>query len=152
KRREVYWIKEVDRSEISDKLYWILSAHQTIFDLQKEKNYINQLLSPVFVQDGICHGTLKVSKDKGLNQDEWYDLYSVIKKYTDQNSEEIIIKSNVQSPGLLEFVSNNPKTVLAITVILSGFIVGEVNFIGIKFKGIIPYVQSHKKQNQIGRA
>ncbi|MCC2249066.1 hypothetical protein JUJ52_03715 [Virgibacillus sp. AGTR] len=148
KRRNVHWLKEVSRAEVSEKLYWILSAHQTIFDLQREKNYVNQLLSPIFFQNGVCHGTLKISKKEGINQDEWYALYSAIKKYTDQNSEEVIIKSNVQSPGLLEFVSNNTGTVIAITVILSGTLIGDVNFIGFKFKGIIPYIQSHKKQNQ----
>src|SRR5690606_507002 len=38
KRRKVQWVKEVPRTEISEKLYWVLSAHQTIFDLQEEKD------------------------------------------------------------------------------------------------------------------
>ncbi|MBM7645068.1 hypothetical protein JOD45_001279 [Scopulibacillus daqui] len=146
KRRKVYWLKEVSRSEISEKLYWVLSAHQTIFDLQDQKDYVNQLLSPIYIQNGTCHGTVKISKREGLNSDEWYKLYSAIKKYADQVPEEIVVKSNVQSPGLIEFVSNNYGTILAVTIALGGFLIGEVKILGIKSQGIIPYFQSHKKR------
>lgn len=146
KRRRVHWLKEVSRSEISEKLYWVLSAHQTIFDLAEQRDYINQLLSPIYVQNGVCHGTVKISKKEGLNSNEWFDLYSIIKNYSDATSEEVIVKSNVQSPGLVEFVSDNWGTIVAITTVLSGFIIGDVNFLGFKFKGILPYYQSHKKQ------
>ncbi|MFC2948510.1 hypothetical protein [Virgibacillus sediminis] len=146
KRRKMNWIKEIPRSEISEKLYWMLSAHQTIFDLQDHKEYINQLLAPIYIQNGSCHGTVKISKREGLNSDEWYDLHSTIKKYTDLTSEEVIVKSNVQSPGLLEFISNNLASIMAITTVLGGVLIGEVNLLGIKVKGILPYYQSHKKQ------
>ncbi|MFY0521325.1 hypothetical protein ACOMCU_26395 [Lysinibacillus sp. UGB7] len=82
-----------------------------------------------------------------MNANEWYDLYSIIKKHSDNTEDEMIIKSNVQSPGLIEFVTENPVTVVAIVTVLSGFIMGEVNMIGIKIKGFLPYFQSHKKGN-----
>lgn len=112
KRRKVRWVKEVSRGEISEKLYWMLSAHQTIFDLQNQRDYINQLLAPIYIQNGKCHGTIKISKKKGLNSNEWYDLYSLIKKYSDTASQEVIVKTNVQSPGLIEFISDNIGSVI----------------------------------------
>lgn len=145
KRRKVQWLKEIPRYEISEKLYWILSAHQTIFNLEENKENINQLLAPIYIQDGLCHGTIKISKKEGLNANEWYDLYSIIKNHSDNTEDEMIIKSNVQSPGLIEFVTENAGSILAVTTVLSGFIIGEVNIIGIKLKGILPYFQSHKK-------
>lgn len=146
KRRNVQWVKEVSRKEISEKLYWILSAHQTIFNLVDQKDYINQLLAPIYIQDGQCHGTIKIAKQEGLNSDEWYNLYSIIKSCSDSSDDKVIIKSNVQSPGLIEFISDNYGTILAITIVLSGSIFGEVNFLGVKIKGILPYYQSYKKQ------
>lgn len=145
KRRKVNWVKEVSRSEISEKLYWILSAHQTIFNLSEHKDYINQLLSPIYIQDGLCHGTLKISKEEGLNSNEWYELYSIIKQQSDLKKDKVIVKSNVQSPGLIELVTDNPLTVIAISIVLSGAVFGEINFKGIKLPGIIPYFQSFKK-------
>ncbi|MFJ8245159.1 hypothetical protein [Peribacillus asahii] len=146
KRRKVQWLKEVTRQEISEKLYWILSAHQTIFNLNNQKEHINQLLAPVYIQDDTCHGTIKISRSEGLNSNDWYDLYSLIKEKSDCSQGEVIIKSNVQSPGLIEFVTNNATTVLTVTTLLSGFLFGEVNFVGIKFKGVLPYFQSYKKE------
>lgn len=145
KRRKITWLKEVNRSEISEKLYWILSAHQTIFDLEKEKEYINQLLAPIYSQGGVLHSTLKISKKEGLNSSEWLKLYSLINSIVEEDEEEVIIKSNVQSPGLLEFVTTNPTTSVMLTVILSGVIFGEVNICGVKLVGIVPFYQSFKK-------
>ena len=145
KRRNVSWIKTVDRKEISDRLYWILSAHQAIFNLEEDKNYINQLLSPIYIHNGNCHGTLKIEKSSGLNSDEWYKLHSIIKDYSDKSKDDVFIKSNVQSPGLIELVSSNPKTILSIIMVLGAGVIGEVSFFGFKFKGILPYIQSQRK-------
>lgn len=147
KRRKIQWLKEVNRSEISEKLYWILSAHQTIFNLEKEKEYINQLLAPVYCQNGIFHSTLKVSREEGINSNEWFKLYSLINSIVEDEHEEVIIKSNVQSPGLLEFVTTNPATAVSLSAIIGGIIFGEVNFMGIKIVGIVPYYQTFRKGN-----
>lgn len=146
KRRRVKWLKEIPRSDLSENLYWVLSAHQTIFDLKEDKNYINQLLSPMYIQNGICHGTIRIGKEEGLNSDDWFGLYSVIKEISDHTSDDVIIKSNVQSPGLLELVSIDFKTIVSITIVLSGVLVGDFNFFGVKFKGIFPAINEHKKQ------
>ncbi|WP_025114444.1 hypothetical protein [Lysinibacillus fusiformis] len=146
KRRKVTWLKEVSRNEISEKLYWILSAHQTIFNLSEQRDYINQLLAPVYVQDNLCHGTLKISKEEGLDTDEWYELYSIIKQQSDNMNDRMIVKSNVQSPGLLELVSNNPITVISTIIVLSGAVMGEIKIGGIRLPGIIPFFQTYRKE------
>ena len=146
KRRKVQWIKEVKRDEISEKLYWILSAHQTIFNLEEERDYINQLLAPIYVQNGLCHGAIKISKEEGLDSGEWYDLYSVVNKQSIESKEKVIVKSNVQSPGIIEFVSSNWGVIVSTTTILSGAIFGEVSFQNVKFTGILPYFRGLKRE------
>lgn len=146
KRRDMKWLKEISRSEISDKLYWLLSAHQTIFNLQENKEQINQLLAPIYIQDGLCHGTIKISKEKGLTLNEWYDLYSVIREMSQNTQDEIIIKTNVQSPGLIEFVTDNAVTIIAVMTMLSGILWGKINVGGISVQGILPYFLTHKKE------
>lgn len=148
KRRNVYWVKEVARKEISDKLYWILSAHQTIFNLEEDKDYINQLLSPIYVYNNNCHGTIKINKHTNINTDEWFQLHSIIKTYSDQTDDEVFVKSNVQSPGLIEFVSNNPEIVFSIVMLLSAGVAGKINFGVFKFEGILPFIQSYKKNQK----
>lgn len=147
KRRSVQWVKEISRKEISEKLYWILSAHQTIFNLLDQKEYVNQLLAPIYVQNGLCHGTIKISKKEGITSNEWFELYSIIKSKSDNVKDEVIVKSNVQSPGLIEFISNNYMLVISTATVLSGIVFGEINTAGVKLKGILPYFQTRKKEN-----
>lgn len=146
KRRKVRWLKEIPRGEISEKLHWVLSAHQTIFDLHKYKDYINQLLSPIYIQNGTCHGTIKINKKEGLNSDEWYKLYSIIKEYSDTSEEEVIVKTDVQSPGSIEFTVNDIITTVTIVIALSAPIIGDINLKCVKIKGIIPFFISYKEE------
>lgn len=150
KRRNVIWIKEVSRSEISEKLYWMLSAHQTIFNLKEYKNYINQLLSPIYIHDGYCHGTLKVSKEEGLNSDEWYDFYTLVKKIASKSSDKVVVKSNVQSPGFIEMVTSfiDKPTAMALMTILGGTIFTDVKIGNKTIRGIIPYFLTLKVEKE----
>lgn len=121
KRRRVQWVKEVPRSAISEKMYWILSSHQSILSLNDHDEYIDKLLAPIYIKNGQCYGALKIDRKDGVTSSEWLKLYSVIEDVKDDSS-EIVVKSNVQSPGHIEILSelaNLPK-VISITLHLSG--------------------------------
>ncbi|MEA0565049.1 hypothetical protein [Lysinibacillus irui] len=150
KRRDISWIKEVSRNEISDKLYWMLSAHQTIFNLKGYKDYINQLLAPVYIHDGFCHGILKVSKAEGLDSDEWFDFYSLIKHKTEHTKEKVFVKSNVQSPGILEMVADlkDVTTIVGLMTVLGGAIFTEVKIGDKSIRGILPYFLNLKLEQE----
>ena len=150
KRRKVQWLKEISRSEISEKLYWILSAHQTIFNLEDNKENINQLLAPIYIQDGLCHGSLKVSKMEGLDSDEWYDFYSIIKKESTFSKEKVIVKSNVQSPGIIEVITQliDSPTAMSIMGVLGGLTFTDVKFGDKTIRGVIPYFANLKLEKE----
>lgn len=150
KRRKVQWLKEIPRREISEKLYWILSAHQTIFNLEENKENINQLLAPIYIQDGLCHGSLKVSKIEGLDSDEWYDFYTVIKKESALSKEKVIVRSNVQSPGIIEIITQliDSPTAMSIMGVLGGLTLTEVKFGEKTIRGIIPYFANLKLEKE----
>ena len=140
KRREVRWIKEVPRKAISEKMYWILSSHQSILSLDEHAEYIDKLLSPIYIKDKLCYGVLRIDKKTGVTSSEWFKLYSFIEEVK-EDSKEIVVKSNVQSPGYIEILSelsNLPK-VVSITLLLSGVILGKIKIGGVEVQGIIPY-------------
>lgn len=141
KRRNVTWVKEVSRNEISEKLHWVLSAHQTIFDLKEHRDYINQLLAPIYIQDGKCHSTLKIDKKSGLNTHEWYDFYSLVKKISKDSDDEVVVKSNVQSPGLIEIVTGQTDILTAVTILvtLTGIFFSKIKIGNIEVLGLVPY-------------
>lgn len=140
KRRKVHWIKEVPRSAISEKMYWILSSHQSILSLDEHAEYIDKLLAPIYIKNGFCYGALNVNKKKGVTSSEWLKLYNVIEDVKEDSS-KIIVKSNVQSPGYIEILSelaNLPK-VVSIILLLSGGLFGKIKLGGIEVQGVIPY-------------
>lgn len=141
KRRSVTWIKEVSRNEISEKLHWVLSAHQAVFDLKEHRDYINQLLAPIYIQDGKCHSTLKIDKKSGLNTHEWYDFYSLVKKISKDSDDEVVVKSNVQSPGLIEIVTGQTDILTAVTILvtLTGIFFSKIKIGNIEVLGLVPY-------------
>lgn len=155
KRRKVRWIKTVKRHEISEKLYWILSAHQTILNLTEQKDYMNQLIAPIYVQDGVYHSTLRVSKEDGLTSSEWYQLYKIIELSKVEEDDNFIVKSNVQSPGWLEFVSTNRENIVLVSTILvsvTASLFGEIKIKNSTVKGLFPYLrdrENHKKEMEL---
>lgn len=140
KRRNVKWLKEVPRAAISDKMFWVLSTHQTILPLSAEAEYLDRLLAPIYIKDGYCYGTLRVNKKGDISSTEWLTLYKVIEKIK-SDAPDVFVKSNVQSPGLITILSTagNTSLIMALTLLLSGVILGEINISGIKVQGIVPY-------------
>ncbi|MDW0113745.1 hypothetical protein QT711_11155 [Sporosarcina saromensis] len=140
KRRKVHWIKEVPRVAISEKMYWILSSHQSVLSLDEHAEYIDKLLAPIYIKNGYCYGVLNVNKKKGVTSSEWLKLYNIIEDVKDDSS-KIIVKSNVQSPGYIEILSelaNLPK-IVSIILLLSGGLFGKIKIGGVEVQGVIPY-------------
>ncbi|MBW8351710.1 hypothetical protein K0H71_20095 [Bacillus sp. IITD106] len=139
KRRKIKWIKEVPRTAISDKMFWIFSTHQTILSLNEHAEHIDRLFTPIYIKNGFCYSSLKVNKKENITSAEWLKLYNVIEMV--RSDSDVFVKSNVQSPGLISLLApaGNVSIIVAVTLLLSGVILGEVNLPGVKVQGIIPY-------------
>jgi restriction system protein len=141
KRRKIKWLKIIDRESISEKMYWILSAHQSIFNLNSFADHIDKLLSPIYIKGKNCYGIVKVNVSRGIKLNEWLELYSEVQKISGVNSSEIIIKSNVQSPGLIDFITDAKNLAALIGAIgtLTGILFTKVEIGNTQILGIIPY-------------
>lgn len=141
KRRNIIWLKFIDRDTISEKMYWMLSAHQSIFNLNEHSDHIDKLLTSIYVKGNKCHATVKVNTEKDIYLNDWLELYNEVKKHSGNESTEIAIKSNVQSPGLIDFITNveNLPTLLTAVGTLSGVLFTKVQIGTVQILGIIPY-------------
>jgi restriction system protein len=141
KRRNIIWLKVIDRESISEKMYWILSAHQSIFNLNNYSDHIDKLLSPVYIKGENCYGILKVNVSRGINLNEWMELYQEVQNISGENASQIIIKSNVQSPGLIDFITNIKNLTILLTAFgtLTGILFTKVQIGKTEILGIIPY-------------
>ena len=129
KRRTVTWIKEIGRSSLPQKMYWVLSAHQTIFNVTDFSREVNSLLSFIVKFGEEVTASCFVSTDKGITIKDWHQLTSILIETTGEDSDEIDMKIDVQSPGDI--------ALSAIILYAIGF--GEVNIAGFKLQGIHPY-------------
>ncbi|MBC6165732.1 hypothetical protein HCA15_03655 [Listeria booriae] len=141
KRRKVLWVREVDRKKISEKLYWLLSAHQSLFNLTSSAHLIIPLIAQTYTFEGKINSAIYINTTSNINNDTWYSLHSAIKSITKENSKNIDIKINVQSPGItfLQAAIDHWPDIVAVTTVLYGVTIGNVNFGPVSFQGIVPY-------------
>ncbi|UTX64473.1 hypothetical protein [Streptococcus constellatus] len=151
KRRNVRWINEVPRWKVNSKfLYSTLTVHHTIFNITDLSKYINGLISPLYFKDGKLHLQLRVNTKEPITSSMWKNLYSIIDEYKNPEiDEEIIATSNVESPGeitlqsISQFISDN-HWMLNSGLIGLVLLFGDIDFKGIKVKGLFPYLQQRK--------
>lgn len=159
KRRKVTWIKEIGRASLPEKMYWVLSAHQTLFNVTDFSKEINSLLSFIVKYGDEVTASCFVSTNDGITIKDWHELTSVLLETSGEDSDEIDMKIDVQSPGdvavsavvdsiskLFQILGNivdpssiTPGTIIAYSVILYAIGFGEVNIAGFKMQGIHPY-------------
>ena len=98
--RKIEWIKEINKYELDSDILNKTYNHQTIINLTEYKNKINSLLNSIFIQDGLLHINLNVSRKESINNKLWLKLHNTI-DYIESiaNSETEAIKVDVQSPG-----------------------------------------------------
>ncbi|UQF11984.1 hypothetical protein [Vagococcus lutrae] len=159
KRRNVTWIKEINRKDLPDSMYWLLSAHQTFFNLKKEESKIDQLISPIYKKGDRLYSTFHVASEDSLSFDNWLALQNLLSKSSKDKSSYFVLKADINSPGefkistgiehldtflyvcsnILYFAKENPILFTSITSTVFLSIFGGPNVNGKQFFGIIPY-------------
>lgn len=142
KYREVKWLKTVDRKNISEKLLYVLTMHQSIIEIKNHTYLIDTLVSPIHVKNGKLNLSIYVNTEEDIDSVEWEKLFELINETKDID-ERIITKANVQSIGLFTFTSLTFGTLLAIYAVI-----GEIDFStnGIKLKGLLTTLNERKKE------
>lgn len=159
KRRGVTWIKEIGRGSLPEKMYWVLSAHQTLFDVTKFSLEINSLLSFMVKFGDQVTASCFVSSNEGVSIQDWHTITSELLESSGDSPNKIDMKIDVQSPGNIdlsgvpEAINNlfhmlgniidpssiTPGTLIAYAVIIYAVGFGEVSIAGFKMQGIHPY-------------
>ncbi|HEM3626012.1 TPA: hypothetical protein U1C30_000670 [Streptococcus suis] len=155
KRRKVKWINEVPRRKINPKfLYSTLTMHHSIMEVTKHAQYIDGLISPLYLKNGKLHLKLNVNTQKSITAQMWRSLYSVIDTFRNEEvGEEITATANVESPGditlasAVQFISDN-KELLKYGIISLAILFGDVDITVARFKGVVPTILDiqHRRQ------
>lgn len=122
KRREVTWIKEIARKELPEKMYWVLSAHQSFFNLNTYSNEIDRLFAPIYIKGNEIISILHVGSERDITFDNWFALQEELKRISGPKSKEFSMKPDVQSPGeiIINTILPNKDTMFEIFNSLAG--------------------------------
>lgn len=135
KRRRVKWLKTVNREELDPYLYKMMHTHLTISNATDYAEVIDRTLHSFYIKKGSAHLVLEVKQEddipavdliNGINN--ILDIVPLLKNPQDEkiefNKRDIDLKLRVQSPGVIELISNvAPWTIFGIGIILT-FVVG----------------------------
>lgn len=106
KRRKIQWLGNFNRNEADTALYKMIYSQHTLSDINIYKSYINRAMFDAYIEDNELHLTFKVTQSDGVNSEYlglfMYQISQLAKKF-DQSS-EVIVRVNVQSPGPIETV------------------------------------------------
>lgn len=166
KRMKVEWIKTVKRANLDPYLYRMLHSHHTINNANDYANYIDRTLHSFYYKNGVAHLVMKINKKgdiRGLDFFEFgykiINLASEVKKFglapeDADPRKDIKVKSNVQSPGIVEFISNVPTLIFGIGLLLTFLVGGKLDLIWKKeeksataeSKGLVALLIEYQKQ------
>lgn len=114
KRRKVKWVKTVYREKLDPLLYKMLRAHQTISCCDDYADQIDRTLESVYVKDGKAYLTMQIGQPKDIAAYDMYSLYQMLYRTLQLDSDSIVAKTNAQSAGIWQLITDNIWIILAI--------------------------------------
>ena len=146
KRRNVKWLNEVDKSELSPKLFYTITMHQSIIDISELGEYIDRILSTLYIKDKKLHLSLKVSTQNPVTSELWEKLFKLINR-NKKDDEVAEAKIYVESPGFFEisqFLYENKEPI----AIFIAMIFGDIDINGIRIKGLLSSLKERAKNKE----
>jgi len=127
KRRTVHWITVEEIRNLDPIYYKIVYSKHAISRLNDYASHIDKVVSSVFIKEDISHLVLDVRQNGDIKSDSLIELMSSIKELTSILKEELdlndlnqsTVKLNVQSPGTIEFLYRQSKSLLLAGLILT---------------------------------
>ncbi|WP_375436685.1 hypothetical protein [uncultured Hymenobacter sp.] len=157
KRRSVKWLMRASREKLDSNLYGAFVAPQALSKLNDYGDFIDRELHAIYTKGGETHVRLDIGSKGGIDGDDYFDmghaLLSLCRDFREEHglasdAKRIDVRSNVQSPGLLEFIGANPLLMAwlasVITVgLFGGHAKSEKLGISIGTDGLIKSVQNY---------
>ena len=151
-KRRIYWIKELNQNLFPDKLSWIRTAHQSIFNITENANDLNPYISPFYKYKNTYYMRLGVNSTQKISSADWLNYQVLIKNIIgEKNLNNIYQKQRVQSPGdIITYCLQNPYILTFISLIIfSGISLGGIDFeikdFKMKLPGVLKYFSKSER-------
>ncbi|GEB10471.1 hypothetical protein SEQ01_06620 [Streptococcus equinus] len=156
KRIKVKWINRFNRSDADSALYKMIYTHNTLSDINDYKPFINRALYRYYIEDDKLYISFKVTESDDISSEslgQFIYQYSLLNRTLFPDN-RLDVKTNVQSPGDIEFISHTVEAGMTIFAFIAtgGVIIfgGKVTIFGKSFEapGIISSFQSYKNKKR----
>jgi restriction system protein len=141
KRRNVDWVKTVDRKKLDPYLYKMMHTHLTISNANDYADAIDRTMYSFYYKGDKAHLVLNVKQEKDIALIDLLnalktplDLVEIIKNPLNPNKDfnkgDLDAKLRVQSPGVIEFVSSGQAFLLVavLGIVMVGIVGGKFTF------------------------
>lgn len=144
KRRDIKWLKNVNKGKLDPLLFKMLQAHQAISNADNYAHEIDRTLELLYVKNDKCYLTLMVTATGDIKGKDLFALQKLVYDSLDINSDSLSIKINVQSPGPIEFITEHIWDVIKILFALN-IIIGGGKCLGFEMPGILHWYHTIMK-------
>lgn len=144
KRKNIKWLKSVNKGKLDPLLFKMLQAHQAISNADNYAHEIDRTLELLYVKDDKCYLTLMVTATGDIKGKDLYALQKLVYDSLDIDSDSLSIKINVQSPGPIEFITEHIWDVIKILFALN-IIIGGGKCLGFEMPGILHWYHTIMK-------
>ncbi len=149
KRRNVRWIKDINKNNLDPLLFKMLQAHQAVASANDYANVIDRTLEPIYVKQNEVHIKIDINTPNRVGK----NLVSLQSLIYDEDmisdSNNVHIKLNVQSPGFVEILYTYLPDALKLAFVLN-ILIGGGKALGFELPGIIDLIEKYKRLQSSG--
>lgn len=110
--RKIEWLKEIESQELSDKIYKYISKVHHIININDLAIEIDRILYSIYDKLQVYHFVFKVKQEENILFKSLYGLQQLFNQ--DEFIDELKIKISVQSPGIIELITDNLDIIIMI--------------------------------------
>lgn len=125
KRIKVHWLGIIQNRDIDPQLYKLIYSGHTITDANTYKKFINRGLYDAYIDEDYMSVTFKVQQESNIDAFEYTtflhtltQMIKIIEKSTKPGDKKVILRTNVQSRGPIEFLGDPTTLAILLTFVL----------------------------------
>lgn len=138
KRKKIEWIKkQVDFDSLDSKLINLKYSQRTITKIDSHlTSFIDRAITTLYIREGNAHLTLGITREDHIGAYElfttWTGLLDITEEFSSKNEikvnkKDFDIRINVQSPGIIEFITCSIAGMFVLSGLVAVIVGAEYN-------------------------
>jgi len=126
KRRKVKWIEKLEMKSLDPVFYQVKTTRHAISSVKIFEDYIDRSMRNLYIKDDYCHFIIDIAKKGKINTSDFIDFVASLQQLLkvinrdfqlNESPEESSIKTNVQSPGIVELTLRGKSMIIMATLL-----------------------------------